>query len=187
MNFKNTEKLQVGDLSQKTRMENYARFIQSVPMRDSFDSVVLDIGEANWVSQELAKRFNLEIEQTLPVDFNYSLETLQSKYLHVFCFEVIEHLMNPLHFLRNVRAVMDKDGTLWLSTPVGKFFNVMMCDEHLTQYQRNPLVAMFRESGFYVSDETTFRPFPWWFYFTGIRPPFKFFTHEIQLYKLRKL
>ena len=51
------------------------------------------------------------------VDFNFAPLKTKEKYRTVLCFEILEHLQNPLHFLREIRSIMRRDGVLFLSTP----------------------------------------------------------------------
>ena len=50
-------------------------------------------------------------------DFNFDTLYYGIKYNTVFCFEILEHLQNPLFFLMQIKSIMSEDGVLYLSTP----------------------------------------------------------------------
>ncbi len=52
-----------------------------------------------------------------PCDLNIGLPYEDEMFEYVVCLEVIEHLDNPFALCRELRRVLRKDGTLYLSTP----------------------------------------------------------------------
>lgn len=83
---------------------------------DSSD-LVADIGVKNTKSELLKSYLNIEIEQVFTDDFNFDKINVGKKYDVVFCFEILEHLMNPLWFLKQVKGMIKDGGVLYLSTP----------------------------------------------------------------------
>ena len=55
----------------------------------------------------------------LDLNLNFSGEFAESGYDLIIAIEIIEHLENPWHFMREVRKLLRKDGVLVLSTPNG--------------------------------------------------------------------
>jgi SAM-dependent methyltransferase len=88
-------------------------------------SRVLEIGGSRQVSYWLQakKKYDLvTVNIRPPADYELniekdSLERIGEKFRYVTLFEVIEHLENPMHALRNIRNVMEKDGLFLGSTP----------------------------------------------------------------------
>ena len=69
---------------------------------------VLSTNNANEFDQFIADKFNLNVEYTT-LDMDQSHWFINIKHLrfdYIFCFEVIEHLLNPLQFLNNVKRFM---------------------------------------------------------------------------------
>lgn len=75
-----------------------------------------------------------------------------------FCFSVLEHVQEPLAFLRDIRALLAPGGTLWLSTPnrgdwllellgadYARFFYRQV---HRWYFDRASLEALARRAGF---------------------------------------
>ncbi len=125
----------------------------------------LDIGSKNFIGSIL----NIE-DNTIDCDFNWSVMAPEIKYKTITCFEVIEHVMNPLAFMVNLKRLLDTDGKIYLSTPVIPFISWYQWSEHFTEYKEKPFDVMLRYAGFRVVSKKVFRPFKWWFYFTGFRP-----------------
>ena len=183
--FRNEERLEqsiheIHGIFEEERLKHYWKFIRAYRMP------VLDVGPRNWIGLTLADAFNWrEPDNTLPCDFNKELLTPKEKYDTILCFEVLEHLVNPMVFMENLREKLSEDGTLYLSTPVAGFLSVYMCPQHFCEYKPEPLMEFFDCAGFRVEAMEIFRPWPWWFYFTGFRPMLRFFTNKTQLYALK--
>ena len=78
-------------------------------------------------------------------DFNWTLQTEWDDYQTVTSFEVIEHLQNPLLYLRNIHRVMRYGGRLYLTTPVKWAFKGK---HHFHEFTRDELEFCFTEAGF---------------------------------------
>ena len=66
----------------------------------------LDIGTRNPITELLEQNFSTTIDST---NIDLDVEKLSGKYDTVFCFEVLEHLFNPLHLLLEVHNVLKND------------------------------------------------------------------------------
>lgn len=84
----------------------------------------------------------------------------------IYCSEVIEHLIDPLQFLKDVRAVMSDDAILFLTTPdVGHYslpkemeklveWTTFRPPEHLLYFNKSSLARIMERAGF---ENTKFR------------------------------
>ena len=95
----------------------------------------LDIGDENRVSEKLASHYNLHISQT---DIDLDIEKLTGIFDTVFCFEVIEHLFNPLHLLLEIHKVLSSEGRLYLSTPKRRP-HIMWYKYHFHEFSKQEL------------------------------------------------
>lgn len=125
----------------------------------------LDVGEKNYIGSLLRIEDN-----TLESDFNFEVKVPRGKYKTITCFEVIEHVVNPLNFLLNLKGFLDEGGVIYLSTPVIPFISWYQWNEHFTEYKTKQLEVLFECAGLEVVRRKIFRPFYWWFYFTGFKP-----------------
>ncbi len=78
----------------------------------------------------------------------------------VYCSEVIEHLTNPLQFLRDIRSVMSESSVLLLTTPDNGHYSLpkdihklagwtsFRPPEHLIYFNRKSLKDIFAAAGF---------------------------------------
>ncbi len=147
------------DANTERRAEIYSEFMGKIQHPS------LDVGHKNYIGDLLKIEDN-----TLECDFNFNVVAVKDDYKTITCFEVIEHVMNPLAFMVNLKRLLDKDGKIYLSTPVIPFISRYQWSEHFTEYKEKPFDVMLRYAGFRVVSKKVFRPFKWWFYFTGFRP-----------------
>lgn len=142
----------------------------------------LDIGSSNYVGRSLGIKHN-----TLECDFNYELVTEKNKYKVVTCFEVIEHLMNPLTLLENIHKILEDNGTLYLSTPVCPIISWFFGKYHITEYKKFMMRNILEYAGFKVVNHKIIRAWDWWFMFGGFRPFFRTWLHRYQFYECVKI
>ena len=140
----------------------------------------LDVGEPNFIGKYLGVEDN-----TKECDFNVWLEAHDKKYKTIVCLEVLEHVMNPLMFLYDLKWYLTEDGKLYISTPLIPFISWYQWNEHFTEYKEANLDILFKYAGFKIVRKRIFRPFKWWFYFTGIRPFARLMMRNI-IYELVK-
>jgi len=91
--------------------------------------------------------------------FNSAIEDAgfcEASFDAVVSFETIEHVSNPLDFLKKLRSVSKQNATLLLSTPNGLTFKLAgdapYNPYHLDEYSRRELEKMFVESGWSVTE-----------------------------------
>lgn len=141
----------------------------------------LDIGERNPQTESLEKQLDIQIEST---DIDLDIGTLSGSYDTVFCFEVIEHLFNPLHLLQQIHHVMKKDGILFLSTPKGKPHFLVAAHHFHEMYERD-LRALIKRAGFDIVrlEYHRVRPLS---HCIGFRPLLRFFLERKTMLELKK-
>ena len=155
-----------------------------------FVGEILDIGEPSVVSDCFKNRCGLEIFNVNSTDFNYEIKPSR-KYDTVFCFEVLEHLMNPLFFMEEIRKkCLRKDGVVYLSTPVANRFGFYFNEsEHFCEYRVDKLKVLFEYAGFKVEKEHKFRTIPFWkevWRVKSLQSVIRALTTYTAIFKLRK-
>lgn len=143
---------------------------------------VLDIGERNPFTLRLEERLGISVENTRG---DLDTITLRGHYDTVLCFEVIEHLMNPLHLLLQINTVLNSNGSLFLSTPKHKP-HFLWDRYHFTEMDEYRLNILIKRGGFQVVRKRIFRTMPFWWYFTGFRPFLRMFYNKIFILELKR-
>jgi len=143
---------------------------------------VLDIGVRNPFTIQLEEKYNTTVKNT---EGDLDIIELEGSYDTIFCLEVIEHLMNPLHFLLQVQKILKPGGVLFLSTPKHKP-HFLWGNHHFTEYDEFRLEALFARAGFKTVRKHFFRTMPLWWYFTGLRPFLRMFFNKSRIVELVK-
>ena len=129
---------------------------------------VLDIGGANWIGNKLAEDFGLEYHTT-NCDLDYGFDATD-KYDNIFCFEVLEHLFNPLFCLENIKKHLKPDGKIFISIPK-RHPHLLWGKNHFHEFDRDRFRYMLEQAKLKViKQKTCLQRYDWIFYFTGIRP-----------------
>jgi SAM-dependent methyltransferase len=149
---------------------------------DQLRGRALDVGPRNPFTDLLGARYGIPIDST---EGDLDELELTGMYEVVFHFEVLEHLMNPLFHLRQVRRVLRENGTVYLSTPVGKP-HFLWSSYHFHEFHPRELNALLSTAGFSVERQAEFLFHPLRFYFTGMRPLLRLLFERCQIYALRK-
>jgi SAM-dependent methyltransferase len=150
---------------------------------DKLSGKCLDIGANNPFTQEMRKHLNVEIDNT---EGDLDETELHGEYDVVFCFEVIEHLFNPLFHLRQVNKVLKPGGRAFISTPRNRP-RFLWFEHHFHEMYLKNLLDLVHYAGFRVERQELIRVHPWWFYFTGIRPFFRMFFDRVWIMELHKV
>ena len=146
------------------RLKETIDFIEPKDMK----GFILDVGEPNFVAEKISQHFHRAITPTQGGDFNNCIVPARRIHQHhffntVLCLEVIEHVMNPLNVVCDLRELMYKGGVLYLSTPVRNplaFWFNRSC--HFTEYDVDKMCTMLEYAGFEVCKVHTFRSIPIW-------------------------
>jgi hypothetical protein len=174
--YSDSESSQVPDAGALVRLEHYRKFCD-------LSGRVLDIGQPSFVSRSLGithntaagMNFNAPDEWHMPEWYDYDTIT---------CFEVLEHLMNPLRFIEEMRPFNGK--RMYLSTPLCPPLTSWMWKGHFTEYRLEALLTLFEYVGLEVVRYEIFRTLPFKHALTGIRPFIRWaFAYKTILFELR--
>ena len=184
--FSHTTTVTIADPRTKKRFEECFSFF------DDFEAPVLDIGGVNVMGEAIKERFSelgrahITIDNTLECDFNEELIAPGGNYRTILCFEVIEHVMNPLLFMRNIHRLLGQGGVVYLSTPKAPLMSILSSNYHLTEYKQTRLEQLFRWAGFEIEKTKMYNVHPWLSAFEGIRPLWKLVFQRYVIFKLSK-
>ncbi|RLG46811.1 MAG: hypothetical protein DRN92_04505 [Thermoproteota archaeon] len=148
----------------------------------------LDIGHRNIFTSYLEETFGVKILNTFG-DLDRKAIYPEGNFDVIFCFEVLEHLCNPLWLLDCIYEKLDSNGALFLSTPSRLQINWATC--HFCEHSLDRLSYLFEKAKFVVTDRDLIK-IPGSF---GIRPVIRkimgwfFFPYPegIYLFLLKKL
>ena len=93
------------------------RFNQTVDFIGEPVCPILSIGEKSLFDTQLSVHFDREIDFTVGDLDSFYWEARRNTYNTVFCFEVLEHLLNPLLFLSTLKYLLDDDSRVYVSIP----------------------------------------------------------------------
>lgn len=96
-------------------VDRLLKFIKSEHLIKSFSYA--DIGLENPKMNFIKERTDIKVDQIVVEDFNFDLLPKKKKYDVIFCFEIIEHLQNPLFFIRELKSILKDNGVIYLTTP----------------------------------------------------------------------
>ena len=145
--------------------------------------MTLDIGEENPLKLLLEKHYQQEIDST---SIDLYVGKLEGIYDTVLCFEVVEHLFNPLHMLLEIRKVLKDDGTLFLSTPKRRP-HCMWYKHHFHEFSKRELLDLLERAGFSIVRIEYHRSGrPILGYFRGIRSFLRLFIERKCILELKK-
>jgi len=159
------------------RLKVYRQFIGN----DFIPGKSLDIGEPGYVSNQLAVTDN-----TAMCDLNYNIHAPQYEYDVITCFEVLNHVMNPLMLMEKICKFLKPGGKIYLSVPKLWLISWHHCKHNFVMYDPRRLATLFEYAGFDVVRSETHNPWPWWLMFYGFRPMFRVLLNRIQLFELMK-
>lgn len=137
-----------------------------------------DLGETNPRMEYLKERLDINVEQIDSEDFNFD-ELLSNKADAVFAFEVIEHLQNPLWFVRELKKLTD--GSIYVIIPCNPrwlWHEIHFCEmgkKHFEKWILKPLdlrIVRYKKIIFITS---------WKIYLIGFRPLIKLLTGKITI------
>ena len=143
---------------------------------------VADCGEPNALKCEVVKHFGMAIN-SIEWDFNYPHRG-ETKYDTILCFEILEHLFNPLTFLESMKSMLAEDGYIYLSTPYQRpaFLRGI---RHFHEIPTDRLMWLFEAAGLEVVEtgKATMAG-NWYNHLKGVRSMLRYFQ-KTRLYKLR--
>lgn len=145
---------------------------------------VADCGEDNPMKQAIVAYFDIDIH-SLDWDFNWEYpHNYVGHYDVIFCFEVLEHLFNPLLFLRELRGLLSEGGVIYLSTP-RQWPQYLSAVHHYHEIPTDRLMWLFDAAGLTVDEVTKVTiAGNWYDHLHGVRPMLRYFQ-KTRLFKLR--
>lgn len=133
----------------------------------------LDCGDVSELTYMIVNEFRAETMVNTEHDLNkYNEREFHDfyKYNHIFAFEIIEHLLNPLNFMNFMDYSMDYNGSVYLSTPINRPKWMRNKEVHFHEFNYNELVFLIETSGFKIVNEKRINCTKWYYMFTGFRP-----------------
>lgn len=172
------------DLKRKAKysIHEYCRLIETLKFLPQVNEVVLDIGEKNKFSQKIKNIIDVDIDNTAG-DLNFANWKPNKKYSTVFCFHVIEHLINPLLFLMELRKRCSSNAKIFLTYPTGHYWHT--CHWHQIDTKRFKL--LLEEAGYtIVRHQSKILWRDWKYMFFNLRPFLRLiFGQRYQYYELK--
>lgn len=125
---------------------NLRRYHYTLEFITELGGDVLDCGERSLLTRLIEERFNVVVQNT---SGDLDMIPMAGRYDFILAFEIIEHLMNPLWFLWQVKRALKPDGTLYLSTPINKptFF---WRPDHFHEFDEYRLDRLIERAGFEI-------------------------------------
>jgi len=171
-----TEAIYATDIHIQTRLKHYRAMI------GHRSGISLDVGAPNPVGRALG----IEDNTDATADFNFAVTAPRKDYQTILCFEVLEHVMNPLLLVCELRKLLAQDGRLYLSTPIAGPISWYQHKHHFAEYKLKNLRVMIDYAGFEIVAEDVFCPYPSRVAFTGVRPALRVLFHRNALFCLKK-
>ncbi len=178
----NPTKLTKEELFSKKLASNVLnRAKQTIDFIDEIKRPVCDCGENNPLKQMIEKEKRTKIV-SLSFDFD-RVNFPAYKWNTILCFEVLEHLYNPLFFLENLKNSLHKGGIIYLSTPY-QFPQFLKARHHYHEIPTDRLMWLFDEAGLRIikKDKITIAG-NWYNHIRGFRPFLRYFQ-KTRIYKL---
>lgn len=141
---------------------NARRYEHTLTFVKELRGEVLDCGERNPINDLIEKKFQVNITNTIG---DLDVLPIEGKYDFVTAFEILEHLMNPLWFLLQVRNALKPNGVLYLSTPINKP-KFLWRHDHFHEFDEYRLRTLVERAGFEIVRSERKR----FYSLSGIRP-----------------
>lgn len=148
-----------------------------------------DIGERNKKVEILEDYLKVKFDPLTAEDFNFDDfegQEAGEKYDIITCFEILEHLQNPLFFMKNIVNRLDANGTIFLSTPsrphmfYPSYHFHEMKPQHLINWIFSPLGLEIVKRGRLKINMR------WSEHLKGIRPFLRLFINYTNIYQLKR-
>lgn len=117
-------------MENKKAIRNQEETIKLIDSIGGLHGNVLDIGNRNYLTELLEKRYNVEIQSTSG-DLDKRLYCPEMEYDFIHYNNVIEHQFNPLLTLLEIREGLTDGGIIILGTPLKpKWITTALCHFH---------------------------------------------------------
>lgn len=134
---------------------------------------VADCGENNPMKESIEKYFNIKITS---LDWNFNEKhSITEKYDTILCFEVLEHVFNPLLFLEELKRILNPGGKIYISTPY-QYPQFLKAIHHYHEIPKDRLMWLFTEANLHVvtAGKVTIAG-NWYNHILGFRPILRYF------------
>jgi SAM-dependent methyltransferase len=117
---------------------------------------------------------------------DFDRDKFPGKWHTILCFELLEHLYNPLFFLEQARKALLPGGCIYLSTPY-RWPVIFNAPHHFHEIPDDRIRWLFAEAGLKIVREGRVRFVEKWYqHIHGIRPILRFlFFNHARIYKLQ--
>ena len=184
------EKLKAPTFNSKKELYNLSKSVrnriqQTIAFIDELMPQYLDIGGENPLKDMIEEKFNIRVNSIFypTIDFDYD-KFPNKKYGTIFCFEILEHLFNPLFFLENMKQALKENGIIYLSTP-GKI-RLLWDKHHYHEIGDKQIKWLFDRASLEIIKYKKIKIRGFIFqHITGIRPFLRLFFQHTRIYKLR--
>ena len=176
------------------RYRKTLEFVNSIP---TFGNV-LSIGELSDIDVKIAQELTLKHYYT-EGDLDYPgwqiVGEHPGRFDNVFIFEVIEHLINPMLMLTELKRYIDKNTQIFISYPQS-FLKKYMSPKHFHEMDVDRFEYMIDKAGYRIETATSITTYfdKWYYPLIGIRPLLKtitfvdwYFKHHVKHFFLVKL
>jgi SAM-dependent methyltransferase len=158
------------------------KIIPFIRKDDIFNSGLIgDVGPDNHKINLIGEKLGFVANQIVADDFNFDKLSSEQKFDIIFCLEVVEHLQNPLFFMRELKNIIKDTGIIYLSLPSNPRFMwaeyhfYEMSKKHFEKWILTPLnlkIVKYKRFNF-VAD--------WRAIFIGVRPLLKIITGKVSI------
>ena len=161
---------------QTLRRWRYTKNFVQKHLNRGLSNNILDIGQENEFAKQMGTYFQMNCYFTTgDLDYGLLIDAKDKQlnelvpFYYVFCFEVLEHLMNPLLFLENLKKFISEKTQIFVSVPRRPRF--LWTETHFHEFSEGRIQHLFQSAGYKVmAHEWHISWYDPWFYFTGIRP-----------------
>jgi hypothetical protein len=140
-------------------------------------AVCLDIGEKNPRMEYLKEKMDMEVIQYISSDLNF--DTVLHKFDPdiIFCFEVMEHLQNPLLLMSRMKHAIWDSGSIYIIIPCNPRW--LWHEKHYFEIDRRHFDKwIVKPLGLRIVRYKHITSINWRAYLIGVRPLFKVLTRK---------
>jgi 2-polyprenyl-3-methyl-5-hydroxy-6-metoxy-1,4-benzoquinol methylase len=145
------------------------------------NAVCLDVGEANPRMDYMKKKLNLNVEQWDTQDLNFDSIQKKNHYDIIFCFDLLEHIQNPLWLMKQMKDGIKDSGSIYINLPENAQW--LWGEEHFFEYRFGHFAKwLIIPSGLKtVRQKKIFFIANWKAFLIGIRPLLRILRRETTL------
>jgi hypothetical protein len=129
---------------------------------------------------------HLTFKDAISIHVDFDRDKFPGEWRTILCFEVLEHLYNPLFFLENLRCSLLPGGCIYLATPY-RYPVIFEAPHHYYEIPNDRIRWLFDEAGLEIVREGKVRFVGKWYqHIHGIRPILRYlFFNYSRIYKLQ--